>query len=104
VGLLPLAQTSYIEKVFVDQDIKFVKNVLSQFDTTFTERVRECLPPMQKRMLEKTDFSGIANGAAMTDLKELNESILRNIQKGEISLEDIFGQSEGNAVELTQAA
>lgn len=90
VALLPVAQDSFLEKVFVDREASFIKSALSQFDPSFIDRVKNVLPAIQQRMLDGTNFESVPRGQAMTTLKELNASILKWLESGEISFEDIF--------------
>ena len=112
VGLLPLAKDSFLQKIFVDRPTDNIRTLFNHFDETFANRVRELLPPMQKRMLE--GFSGeiISNGATMAALRDLNELILGQIASREFSLADIFengsepfvGAFGGNANNENKAA
>jgi flagellar motor switch protein FliG len=89
VGMLPAAKPEFLARIFIDRETNWIKTVLSQFSPEFKEKVRECLPPMQQRMLEGGNDT-ISRGAALDALAKLNDEILEKFKNGEMRSSDLF--------------
>lgn len=88
VALLPHTGTSFLSRIFVDQDIQWVRSVLGGFGPEFSERVKALLPPMQQRMLEGGEAPN--PGDVQAALRGLNERISSELTQGKLVASEIY--------------
>jgi len=90
VAFLPECRTEFLARVFVDRSADWIQAVLSQFDSSFRNRVVGLLPPLQQRMLESQSEVQVLPHYALGLLRGLNQEVLTRIQARELSHEEIF--------------
>jgi flagellar motor switch protein FliG len=89
VGMLPATKPEFLSRIFIDRQTDWIKAILSQFSKEFNEKVKDCLPPMQQRMLQG-GIETVSRGAALDALAKLNDEILGKIKNGEMRTSDLY--------------